>query len=525
MFWWYFVIEEKRGKIEKSEKSGKKGGVEVLDSYVVESEGVRAEVVITRDLTKFINSYELRHTKLKQSTKVVLDYLKDKIIEVIQLKTSELLDPREAENVKQRVLAKTKELVHAEFGEISESEESLLVGRLIQDMLGLGEVELVLADPNLEEIVVNGARTPLYVYHKKFGWLQTNLTVENEEQIRNYASIIGRKVGRQITNLNPLMDATLLNGSRVNATLFPISMKGNGITIRKFRAEPWTIINFIDPALNTLNSEIAALLWMAIQYENSCLVGGGTASGKTSFLNSLLAFTPPNQRIVSIEDTAELVLPDFLHWTPLLTRQANPEGKGEVTHLDLLVNALRMRPDRIVLGEIRRQREAEVLFEAMHTGHAVYSTIHADESLQVKNRLTSPPINLPEEMLAALQLIVVQYRQRRTGIRRTYEVAELLPQEGGIGINVVYKWDAREDNLVKVGDFIRFTNELTMHTGFTGKEIEEDLNEKKSVLEWMREKKVDDVNRVGRVVARYYRDKDFVLEAVRKNKDAGEILG
>jgi flagellar protein FlaI len=209
----------------------------------------------------------------------------------------------------------------------------------------------------------------------------------------------------------------------------------------------------------------------------------------------------------------------------MLTRLPNPEGKGEVTHLDLMVNALRMRPDRIVLGEIRRQREAEVLFEAMHTGHAVYSTLHADDALQVKNRLTSPPISLPEQMLGALHLTVVQYRQRRSGIRRTYELAEFTPGERGTGLNVVYKWDARDDKLVKVSNFVRLINEITLHTCFTEKEIRKDIDDKKTILEWMVKQKISGVNNVGRVIASYYRDPERVTSLAAKNADKKQLLG
>ncbi|MFH0835951.1 MAG: ATPase, T2SS/T4P/T4SS family [Candidatus Micrarchaeota archaeon] len=496
----------------------------VLDEYTVVSENVPAKIIISRKDKEYLDSYDVVHTRIKEPTKVVLDYLKEKIIEGVDLKVSELLDPRSADDVKKKIVKQAHAIIDREFAGITESERAVLVGRLIQEMLGLGELEFLLADEQLEEVVVNSAIDPAQVYHKKFGWLKTNVIFKNDEQIHNYSSTIGRRVGKQITTLNPLMDAHLLSGSRVNATLMPISSAGNTITIRKFAKDPWTIVNFIDPKLNTLNSEVAALFWLALQYEMSVLVGGGTGSGKTSFLNSFLVFAPPNQRIVSIEDTRELVLPNFLHWVPLTTREPNPEGRGGVSMLDLMINSLRMRPDRIVLGEIRRQNEAEVLFEAMHTGHAVYSTIHADESSQVRSRLINPPIQLPEQMLGALQLIVVQYRQRRTGIRRTFEVAEVIPDNDKIGLNIVYKWDAREDKLQKVGDFIRMTNELSLHTGMNSKEIIEDLREKQKSLDFMLAKQINTVDKVGRFVAWYYRDKDRILDAVSKNKNPAELI-
>ncbi|MEM4255368.1 MAG: type II/IV secretion system ATPase subunit [Candidatus Norongarragalinales archaeon] len=492
-----------------------------LASYSVESEGVPAQVVVLDSENDFINTYELRHTRVKQSTKVILDFLKRKIIEAVNIKISEVIDPREAESVKKRLAEAARALVKQELKGLSNEEEDILVGRLIQDMVGLGELELVLSDGNLEEIVINSSKEPVFVYHKQFGWLKTNLVIPTEEQIHNYASIIGRRVGRQITNLTPLMDATLLSGSRVNATLFPISSKGNGMTIRQFRGEPWTIVDFVQN--NTLDAEVAALIWLAVQYEMNTLIAGGTASGKTSFLNSILVFSPPNQRIVSIEDTRELVLPDFLHWTPLLTRLPNPEGKGGVDMLDLMVNSLRMRPDRIVVGEIRRQREAEVLFEAMHTGHSVYATLHADNASQAKHRLTNPPISIPEEVLGALHLVVVQYRQRRTGVRRTFEVAEVVPEENKANVNVLYSWDPREDKLLKVGDSSRLFGELSLHTGFSSKEIQADLRNKQTLLKYMIKQGVRSVNAVGRVVARYYRDPEKVLNMSDKNASRKEL--
>ncbi len=155
-----------------------------------------------------------------------------------------------------------------------------------------------------------------------------NTAIPTEEQVYNYASIIGRKVGRQITNLAPLMDAHLLTGDRVNATLFPISSAGNTITIRKFAREPWTIIHFIDPKNNTLSKEVAALMWLCMEYELNILFSGGTASGKTSLLNSVMPFIPPTQRIISIEDTRELLLPKYLHWIPLTTRPSLRSRQG-----------------------------------------------------------------------------------------------------------------------------------------------------------------------------------------------------
>jgi len=207
--------------------------------------------------------------------------------------------------------------------------------------------------------------------------------------------------------LDPLLDAHLITGDRANATLFPISGRGNTITIRRFRRDPWTVTDLIKN--KTTSSEVMALIWMGMQYELNLILSGGTGSGKTSFLNVCLPFIQPNHRILSIEDTRELSLPSFLHWIPMTTREPNPEGKGAVEMLDLLVNSLRMRPDRIIVGEVRRQREAEVMFEAMHTGHSVYTTLHANTADETIRRLVNPPIEVPTTMLEAVHLNVVMY--------------------------------------------------------------------------------------------------------------------
>ncbi|MFH1285303.1 MAG: ATPase, T2SS/T4P/T4SS family [Candidatus Micrarchaeota archaeon] len=484
----------------------------ILEKYSFTSDGIPVDITISEKDEEFINSYDLEQAKIGEATEAVLGHLRERIIQSLQIKISEMVDVKALESVKKKFIEKANELVAKEIGEIDEQKRSILVGKLTHELLGMGDMELLLSDPSLEELVINSSREPVMVYHRKYNWLKTNIYIKDEAQILNYASIIARRVGRQVSNLAPLLDAHLSVGDRANATLFPISTKGNCITIRKFARDPWTVIRMIES--KTINVDIAALLWLCIQYELNIIVSGGTASGKTSILNALLVFTPPNQRVISIEDTRELLLPDFLQWTPLTTRLPNPEGKGEVTMLDLMVNSLRMRPDRIVVGEIRRKREAEVLFEAMHTGHAVYSTLHADNSDQLKSRMTTPPIDLPESMLGALHLMLIQYRQRRTGIRRTFEVAEVVPMGLHTSINKIYRWNPKLDTTEKIGEYMRLTNELMAYSGMTIPEIQADLDEKKCVLEYLVRNKVFGVNEVGSVVALYYRNKAKLMETI-----------
>lgn len=500
--------------------------LEVLAKYSIVADKVPATVIITKKPEEYTPIYEITFPKISLATEAILDAIRERLIETVKIKISEILDPKLIQEIKGRFLEQAMVLISNLLPKISEEDRNALAGYLVHEMLGLGKLEILLTDDELEEIVINNSSEPVFVFHKRFGWLKTNTIVPGEEQIYNYASIIGRKVGRQITNLNPLMDAHLTTGDRVNATLFPVSTKGNTITIRKFRRQPWTMVHFIDPKEKTLSKDIAALLWLCCQYELNILFSGGTASGKTSILNATMPFIPPNHRIISIEDTRELSLPEFLHWIPLTTREANPEGRGEISMLDLLVNSLRMRPDRMIVGEIRRQKEAEVLFEAMHTGHSVYATLHADRAEQVVRRLINPPISLPESLLEALHLVIVQFRHRRLGIRRTFQVAEVVPRkEGGVELEILYRWNPKNDTIEKVKESKRLIEEIRLHTGMSDEEMKADLKEKEKILQWMLDNNIKTVNAVGKIVADYYHDRERVLKIVRAKKGPEEILG
>ncbi|RLG13577.1 MAG: hypothetical protein DRN71_04580 [Candidatus Nanohalarchaeota archaeon] len=498
-------------------------GGTVVETYNLNADNVYATVTIYNVPNQYIPIYYMKRPIVTIGTLAILNAIREQLIMLVQITTKEFVDPSALGVVKEKFMKKAYDLLDRYLPSVSEKEKRTLAGNLIHEMLGLGDIELLLSDPYLEEIVINNHKDPIWIYHKHYGWLKTNIFTKSEDKIYNYSSSIGRRVGREITNLNPLMDAHLSTGDRVNATLFPISTNGNTITIRKFSRSPWTIIHFLE--VKTLSREVAALFWLAIQYELNILVAGGTASGKTSMLNILMPFMPPNQRIISIEDTREINLPKFLHWVPFSSREANPEGKGHVTMLDLLANSLRMRPDRIIIGEIRRSKEAEVMFEAIRTGHSAYATFHGDKAEEVQKRLTNPPINLPKSSLSALHLIVVQYRHRRKGVRRTLEVAEVIKTEGEDSLNIIYQWNPRTDTLEKVNKSYRIYKEIQLYTGMSNEEIDTDLANKAKILEWMTKYQIKTINTVGKVFAEYYRDENSVIKLAKSGTSPKELLG
>ncbi|NIO21456.1 MAG: CpaF family protein [Candidatus Aenigmarchaeota archaeon] len=496
----------------------KKEVKEKIRNYKITSEGVSAGVEISKDPKEYVPTYRVTYPRIEKATHAVLDSIRERIVAELAFKTEEILNPEEVSEMKEKFIKSASTLLGKELPHLSEKENKILIGILAQEALGLGPIEFMLKDQGLEEIVINSSSEPIWVYHREFGWLKTNVVVTDETKIYNYAAQIGRKVGTQITNLNPLMDAYLTTGDRANATLFPISSRGNTLTIRKFARRAWTITDFIN--MNTLSAEVAAFLWLAIQYEMNIVCTGGTASGKTSFLNVLSMFIPPTQRIISIEDTREIQLPPFLHWVPMTTRPPNIEGKGQVTMLELMINALRMRPDRMIVGEIRRSKEAEVLFEAINTGHSVYSTLHANTSEETFKRLVNPPINIPVSLLTSLQLIAVMHRDRRKGIRRLLEVTELIPSGGleemKIELNTIFKWVPSKDHVIEWGKPHRLLKDIKLYSAMSDDEIKENLEGKKNILLWLVKNKIRDIEKVGRVISDYYKNPEDVLKMVKK---------
>lgn len=502
----------------KVEESNRKDETKILENYKIEYQNIEASVKIYHDSNEYVPIYDIKYPKIEEATWAILDSIREKIVTDLAFRTDDILSTEETGDLKKKFIQKATTLIKNELPSLSKNDVDILVGILSQESLGLGPIEFMLKDNDIEEIVINNAKEPIWVYHRKYGWLKSNIILSDETKIYNYSAQIGRKVGTQITNLNPLMDAYLTTGDRANATLFPISSKGNTLTIRKFARRPWTITDFIEA--NTITPEVAAFLWLAIQFEMNIVCTGGTASGKTSFLNVLCMFIPPSQRILSIEDTREIQLPPFLHWVPMTTRPPNIEGKGEVTMLDLMINALRMRPDRMIVGEIRRSKEAEVLFEAINTGHSVYSTLHANTAEETLKRLINPPINIPISLLTSLQLIAVMHRDRRRRIRRVLEISEIIPSGGidemKIELNNIFRWVPSKDQIVEWGKSNRVLNDIKLFSGMEDNEIKKNLEEKKSVLVWLAKNKINTIEKVGSIISEYYRNPEKLLKMINE---------
>ena len=334
------------------------GEVKVLDAY--------GNIRIIKAKGEPVPIYELRIPELSKEEQKLLKMVRDRAIVEIQIDPESIPNPEERRRV---FLKAVRSMVKEMAPNFSEGRIEVITELIVQNMIGYGRLDPLIRDDNLEEVMVIGTNKPVYVWHRRFYMCKTNIVFEEDKEILNIIERIAREIGRRIDQQSPLLDARLPDGSRVNATIPPISLEGPTITIRKFKKDPLTIIDLIK--YGTLNTDIAGLLWIMVDglgvKPANVLVSGGTGSGKTTLLNSLAMFIPPSERVISIEDTAELQLP-IEHWVRLETRPPNIEGKGEVTMDDLVKNTLRMRPDRIIVGEVRGP-EARTMFTAMNTGH------------------------------------------------------------------------------------------------------------------------------------------------------------
>lgn len=371
-----------------------------------------------------------------------------------------------------------------------------------RNYLGLGRIDPLMHDPAIEDISCNGPLLPVFIAHNKHQSLRTNLAF-NELELNSFTMKLAQRGGKLLSVAQPLVDATLPNGSRIQAALgHEVTSRGSAFTIRKFREDPLTAIDLI--RLGTHSLDTMAVLWMATEMRRSALVMGATASGKTTTLNAISQFIPPAMKIVSIEDTREITL-QHENWLAAITREGAGNAPGErVAMFDLLRAALRQRPDYIIVGEIRGV-EGLTLFQAMSTGHTCFSTMHAGSVENAVYRLENSPINVPRVMLTSLDFFVAQGQVEVKGkpARRLLSLTEVNgidPQTRNLRINELFRWDAATDTHQSVGTSAVF-DRARSKGGWTRSHLDEEFVARKRVLE--------------RLVARNERHYSDVAKAVR----------
>ncbi|MDV3244492.1 MAG: type II/IV secretion system ATPase subunit [Nitrososphaerales archaeon] len=476
----------------------------LIDSYPVREPFVR--VVISQELDGS-NKYIVVEPRLTIRERSQLDELKEALKNGLDLDVSKF-DPSQAVGY----LSTQTEEIMKKFGiSIPPSSYEKIFYFIERDFLNYGKIDPIMRDPNIEDISCSGPELPVYVFHRTYESIRTNVSFKTQDEVEKFVLRLAYMSGKHISVAEPVVDASLPEGSRIQMTFgSEITKKGSSFTIRKFKADPYSIIDLI--RFGTVNAEISALMWYALDNKSSVLLAGGTASGKTTSINCLALFIRPEAKIVTMEDTPEINLA-HKNWIQSISRQGTA-GMGEVTLYDLLRAALRQRPDFIIPGEVRGE-EAQTMFQAISTGHAGMSSIHADSIAAVFNRLTNPPMSIPKTLLPALNFVLLQGRVTLKGrpARRILSVTEVVgldPRSNELILNELYRYDVETDQYVYSGRSYNL-EKLAKTRGMSLEEVRQELATRRQILQWMADGDMRRYRDVASVVQRYYTDRAGLL--------------
>lgn len=376
-----------------------------------------------------------------------------------------------------------------------------------RDFLGYGVVDVLIRDPNIEDISCNGVGIPIYVWHRFYESLPSNVMYKTKDELDAFITRLAYRSGHQISVASPILEGALPEGFRIHLTLEEVSKRGSTFTIRKVRANPFTIVDMIN--LGTISPVMGAYFWMLVENLRSIMVAGATGSGKTALLNAICSFIRPENKVVTIEEVRELRLHD--NWIPMVTRPSFQVGVQEVTLFDLLKSSLRQRPDCIIVGEIRGE-EAYTLFQSISVGHGGMCTIHAENVEAVEKRLLTRPMNIPPMLLPMMNVIALinrtKYRDRV--VRRVLDLSEITgvnPKTERAVFTKLFEWDPRDDTfMMHLKSFTESTalKKIAESKHVPIEDIVEDLEKREFILKWMVHKGFKTYDEIAEVIRRFY---------------------
>jgi len=471
--------------------------------YPIAEPNVYAAVI--RDPVSQKMRYEVIEPTLLREEQKHLKEIKTLLMEELDVSIKDL---ETKENATQYLKRKVVQVIKNYKLKIPEEAVEKLMYFIVRDYVGYGKIDPLMRDRMIEDISADGVNIPIYVWHREYESLPTNIVYRSADELNSFIVRLAFLAGKQISIASPLLDASLPDGSRIQLTYgSEITRRGSTFTIRRFRADPLTISDLI--TFNTLSAEMAAYFWYAIENRASVLVAGGVATGKTTTLNCLSMFIKPEFKVVSVEDTAELNLPHE-NWIPSVARTGSQKKHaGEVSLFDLLKAAVRQRPDYIIVGEVRGE-EAYTLFQAMATGHLGMCTIHAESVNSAIHRLEAEPMNIPRSMLTMIDIVLVQGRTEIEGkpVRRALAVTEMVgldlkTQE--ILTNDLFRWKPGTDSFAYLGRSYVLERIMKKQSS-SSQEIQAELHRRKMVLEWMARNNIRRYSDVAGVIREYYAD-------------------
>ncbi|MFZ2411912.1 MAG: type II/IV secretion system ATPase subunit, partial [Candidatus Methanoperedens sp.] len=467
-----------------------------------------ALVVILFHSEKNAYLYYVAEPRLSDFEDLLLNEIKDRLKDIL------LFEEIKSEEDKEKTLTdKVRKVVKDYAIDISPLILEKILYYAKRDFIKYGKIDPLMHDNRIEDISSNGYDIPIYLYHKKYTNLATNIFF-SESVLDSYVIRLAQRCGKHISVAEPMVDATMPDGSRIQMTLgTEVTTHGATFTIRKFSEVPITPVDLIN--WNTFSAEEMAYLWLCIENNKSLIFAGGTASGKTSSLNAVSLFIPWQAKIITLEDTRELKLP-HPNWIPGVTRDSfTADGRGSIDMYDLLRAALRQRPEYLLVGEVRG-KEALTLFQAMSTGHTTFSTMHADSVSSAIHRLENPPISVPRSMIQALNIMSIQSQTYVKGKRarrnmKLVEITDIDPATRNIRTNDIFAWDALTDKFHRVGES-KALNEMMIRRGWSVSDLKKELSNRQKILEFMVDNKITDFTAISTIIHDYQVGPEKVLK-------------
>lgn len=471
---------------------------------------------------------EKNHELVYYVEEPVMSDIETEILRLLKLGLEEMINVSFINATKNNVvllyLEQNVQSILAELGtKVSMESYQKLMYYIYRDFIGINEIEPFMRDYFIEDIECNGVGAPIYIVHRKYRNLRTNIIFSTTERLTSFVEKLAQKSGRYVSYAQPLLDGTLPDGSRVNATYSTdVTTRGPTFTIRKFTKDPWTPTYLI--RIGTATAAVFAFCWLAIEHKFNILTIGETGSGKTTFLNSIVSFIPEEARVCSIEDTRELNIAHE-NWLPAVTRAGfgvSGEKYGEVTLFDLLRETFRQNPDYVIVGEVR-DKETYVLFQGMASGHSSFSTFHAASVDSLVRRLETPPISLPASLIESLHIIcvVTHIKDQEKNLRRLKELNEIISvkQElGKVDFNQLFSYDPVEDkNSVQSSSYVlKLINKVT---GIPEERLEHEIKVRAELLNKLVERNINDFREFADIINAYYKDPESVLREFGVNTE------
>jgi flagellar protein FlaI len=496
-------------------------GFKVVDKYPLYEPFAHVAIVQNPKTGEY--KYVLDELQLDPLERGVYNRILEMLLAEIESPKEEILDPRKffAEEAKKIV-----DKYRISLGWLPDVSWYKILYHAERDLVGFGRIDPLMRDPNIEDISCDGVKKPVYVWHRNYESIETNLEFGNDEELDNVVVKLVHMAGKHVSSAFPIVDASLPGKHRLAVCYRrEVTPFGTAFSIRKFREDPYSIIDLIN--LGTFSEEMAAYLWLCLENRASLMVLGGTAAGKTTALNALTCLIKPGSKIITIEETAELNLPHE-NWVSLIARQSYGLGGssvGEVTLFDLVKTSMRHRPDVLIVGEVRGQ-EAYVLFQALATGHGGMCTMHAENLDSAVKRLTSKPMDIAPAYIQLMNIVLSIQRVHLTkgvekkAYRRVMDVNEIADYEDYRG---VFKWHPAKDEYLSAFDKSMMLSAVSERVGASKKELLAEIDRRKDVLHWMRERNIRSYKDVAAIIAEYYARPKQIYEKVLAGEEVKVI--